>query len=101
MKKTVRYGKMMIMVKERKKSYFVYLLRCADGTLYCGYTTDLERRVAAHNAGKGAKYTKARLPVELAWFEEKESLSAALSEECRIKRLSRAEKLRLLAKNEK
>ena len=50
--------------------FFAYLVRCADGTLYGGYTTDLQKRLAAHNSGKGAKYTRSRLPVELVWWEE-------------------------------
>ena len=76
---------------------FVYLLRCADGSLYCGWTNDLDRRLAAHNAGTGAKYTRARRPVRLVWFESCASREAALRRECQIKRLSRAEKLRLIA----
>ena len=75
---------------------FVYLLRCADGSLYCGWTNDLEKRLAAHNAGTGAKYTRARRPVTLAWFEPCESREAALRREAAIKALSRAEKLLLV-----
>ena len=56
------------------ESNYVYLLRCGDGTLYCGWTTDLVARVKAHNQGKGAKYTRSRLPVELVWFEEVNTL---------------------------
>ncbi len=74
----------------------VYLLRCADGSLYCGWTVDLPARVATHQAGKGSRYTRARLPVELAWSRELPDRSAAMREEARIKRLPRAEKLRLL-----
>ena len=73
----------------------VYLLRCADGSLYCGWAADLERRLIQHRCGKGSRYTRARLPVELAWSKPVASRSAALREEARIKRLSRAEKLRL------
>ena len=73
----------------------VYLLRCADDSLYCGWTTDVERRLAAHSAGTGSRYTRARLPVELAWSREMGSRSAAMREEARIKRLPRSEKLRL------
>ena len=76
----------------RERNY-VYLLRCADDSLYCGWTTDLEGRIAAHNNGTGAKYTKSRRPVELVYFEEYENRHEALSREWHIKRLSRAEKL--------
>ena len=81
----------------RERNY-VYLLRCADDSLYCGWTTDLERRIAAHNNGTGAKYTKSRRPVELVYFEEYENRHEALSREWHIKRLSREEKLHLLEK---
>ncbi|HEX6390299.1 MAG TPA: GIY-YIG nuclease family protein [Solirubrobacteraceae bacterium] len=76
---------------------FVYLLRCADGTLYTGWTVDVERRVARHAAGKASRYTRSRLPVELAGVIEVADRSAAMREEARIKRLPRAEKLALLA----
>jgi putative endonuclease len=75
---------------------YVYLLRCADGSLYCGWTTDLERRLAAHRAGRASRYTRARLPVELAAALPVADRSAALREEARIKRLPRAAKLLLL-----
>ena len=74
---------------------YVYLLRCADDTLYCGWTTDLKRRVAAHNMGSGAKYTRSRRPVRLLYYEEYEDRHDALSREWHIKRLSRNEKIRL------
>ena len=74
----------------------VYLLRCADGTLYCGWTTDVERRVDEHQAGTASRYTRSRLPVTLAWSKAMTSRGDALREEHRIKRLSRAEKLRLM-----
>ncbi len=76
---------------------YVYLLRCADGSLYCGWTTDLEARLKAHNSGRGAKYTRSRLPAELAYAERYEDRHEALSRECRIKRMSRAEKEKLIA----
>ncbi len=83
--------------KEENKSFFVYLLRCSDGSLYCGWTTDLKRRLAAHNSGKGgAKYTRARLPVELVYFEEQDSKISAMKREWQIKHMSRTEKLRLI-----
>ena len=75
---------------------FVYLVKCADGTLYGGWTTDLKKRVAAHNAGRGAKYTRSRLPVELVYWEALDSKQEAMSREWHIKRLSRQEKLELV-----
>lgn len=76
---------------------WVYLLRCADGTLYCGWTVDLELRLAAHNAGRASRYTRSRLPVELAWSQPLPDRTAARREEARIKALPRAEKLQLIA----
>jgi putative endonuclease len=76
-------------------SAFVYLLHCRDDSLYCGWTDDLARRVATHNAGKGARYTRSRGPVRLVWSEEVSDRSAALKREMAIKRLTRAEKLAL------
>ncbi len=78
--------------------YFVYILLCSDNTLYCGYTNDVDARLKVHNAGKGAKYTKARLPVVLMYSEQCESKSEALKRECAIKKLSRTEKLALVIK---
>jgi putative endonuclease len=75
----------------------VYLLRCADGSLYCGWTTDAERRLAEHRAGTASRYTRSRLPVELAAVLPVADRSAALREEARIKRLPRAAKLELVA----
>ena len=84
-------------------SWTVYLLKCADGTLYCGCTNNLTKRLAAHNRGQGAKYTRSRRPVALAWQEEQPDRSAALRREAQVKKLSRAHKLALsvLTKNEK
>lgn len=76
--------------------YYVYMLRCADGTLYTGSTTDLERRVKVHNQGKGAKYTRSRRPVVMVYHEELDSWPSALRREAAIKRLTRAEKLALM-----
>lgn len=78
-------------------NFYVYMLRCADGTLYTGYTDDPERRLRVHNAGKGAKYTRSRRPVELVYRETLEDKSAALRREREIKRLNRAQKLNLIA----
>jgi putative endonuclease len=75
---------------------WVYLLRCADGTLYCGWTLDVAQRLAAHNAGRASRYTRARLPVELAWSRALPDRSAAQREELRIKALTRPEKLALI-----
>jgi len=72
-----------------------YLLKCADGTLYCGITNDLEKRLAMHNAGEGAKYTRGRAPVKLVHVERCADKSAALKREIEIKALERAEKLAL------
>jgi len=80
-----------------KARAFVYLLRCADGTLYCGWTVDVERRVAAHAGGRASRYTASRLPVELAAAWELESARAARRMEWRIKRLTLAQKLALLS----
>jgi len=76
--------------------HYVYVLRCGDDTLYTGYTTDVERRVAEHDAGEGAKYTRGRTPVELVHVETFESKSTAMSREYEIKQCSRAEKERLI-----
>lgn len=75
---------------------YAYIVRCADGTLYTGWTNNLDRRVAAHNAGAGAKYTAARRPVELVHFETFASKEEAMRREAAIKRLPRREKLKLL-----
>ena len=77
---------------------YTYLLRCADGTLYCGWTDSLEKRLAAHNSGKASKYTRSRLPVELVYYETFETKQEAMSREARIKRLSRREKLSLISR---
>jgi putative endonuclease len=76
--------------------HYVYVLECADGTYYTGYTTDPMRRVAEHEAGEGAKYTRGRTPVELVHLEEFDSQSAAMSREYAFKQLSRADKRRVV-----
>lgn len=78
-------------------SWWVYVLECRDGTLYTGCTDDIPRRLAAHNAGRGAKYTRGRGPVTLRYREETPDKSSALRREAAIKRLSRAEKQALIA----
>lgn len=75
--------------------YWVYILRCGDGSLYTGYTIDLERRVFSHRSGRGSKYTRSRLPLSLAYSEEAPTLRVALKREMEIKRLSRRAKLLL------
>lgn len=74
-----------------------YILLCADNTLYTGWTNDLEKRLAAHNSGKGAKYTRSRLPVTPVYVEYLESKSAATKREAAIKKLSREKKLQLIS----
>ena len=76
---------------------YTYMLKCSDGTLYTGWTNDLAKRVEAHNSGKGAKYTKARRPVELAYYEEFETKEQAMKREYAIKQLGRKEKQELIA----
>ena len=77
-------------------NWVCYLLRCADDTLYCGITNDLDKRIAAHNAGEGAKYTRARVPVELVYSEKHKDRSAASKREVAIKALKRLDKLALI-----
>ena len=79
---------------------YTYMLKCSDGTLYTGWTNDLDKRVEAHNSGKGAKYTKARRPVELAYYEEFETKEQAMKREYAIKQLGRKEKQKLIAGKE-
>lgn len=77
-------------------SWYVYMMRCADGSLYTGYTNDVKRREAVHNTGKGAKYTKSRLPVRLVYHETFEDRCEALRRECSIKKLTKAQKETLI-----
>lgn len=79
-----------------QQSEYVYILRCADNTLYTGWTTNLAHRVSVHNAGKGAKYTKPRRPVNLVYYEEFKDRSEAKRRECAIKKLTRAAKENLV-----
>ncbi|MFA5777070.1 MAG: GIY-YIG nuclease family protein [Parcubacteria group bacterium] len=82
--------------------YYLYILKCADGTLYTGITTDLKRRIAEHNGAKlGAKYTVARRPVKLAYSQKFENRSLASKEEARVKRLTKNQKLALIKKSNK
>ena len=75
---------------------YVYILKCSDDSLYTGWTNNLEKRFKAHSTGKGAKYTKARLPVELVYYEEFEDKIEAMKREYEIKQLKRKEKLELI-----
>ncbi|MGT2866256.1 GIY-YIG nuclease family protein [Streptococcus fryi] len=86
------------MVKETKS--YMYVVRCADNTLYTGYTTDIDRRLKTHNAGKGAKYTKTRLPVELIYFESFDDKSSAMKAEAAFKRKNRQAKLKYINKHD-
>ncbi|HYF48035.1 MAG TPA: GIY-YIG nuclease family protein [Planctomycetota bacterium] len=79
-------------------AWHVYLLRCSDGSLYCGITNKLKLRIAAHNCGKGAKYTRSRWPVTLAWSRRCKSKSDALKLEYRIKQMAKTEKEQLAAR---
>lgn len=80
---------------------YTYILICGDGSLYTGWTNDLEKRVKAHNEGRGAKYTRSHLPVRLAYFESFETKEEALMREAAIKKLSRRAKLALIDTDEK
>lgn len=75
---------------------YTYIVECSDGTLYTGWTNNLEKRLEAHNAGKGAKYTKTRRPVKLVYQEQFETKGEAMSREYHIKQLSRKEKMKLM-----
>ncbi len=77
-------------------AHFVYFVKCRDNSLYCGYTTDLKKRVEKHNSGKGAKYTMKRRPVNLVYSEEFETKQEAMKREYALKQLTRIEKLKLI-----
>ena len=83
--------------EEGKSGWVCYLLGCADGTLYCGITNDMEKRMAAHNSGEGAKYTRGRSPVQLLYAEPCADKSAALKRELQIKCLPRSKKQAIVA----
>lgn len=97
---------MMLLKKEmvglvQQQNNYVYIVRCHDNTFYTGWTTDLDKRIKTHNAGKGAKYTKIRRPVELVYYETFESKSDALKREYQIKQLKRNEKEKLILSKKK
>jgi putative endonuclease len=75
---------------------YTYIIQCSDGTLYTGWTNDIEKRVLTHNAGKGAKYTRSRTPVKLVYLEQADTKKRAMQREAQIKRLSRYEKEQLI-----
>ena len=79
--------------------HYIYIVRCSDGTLYTGWTTDLAKRISAHNAGTGAKYTRARRPVELLYHEIFETKEDALRREYAIKQLPREKKMQLIERS--
>lgn len=76
--------------------HFIYIVECKDGTLYTGYTNNLEKRIIAHNEGKGAKYTRGRAPVTLRYYEQFELKSEAMKREAEVKKLKRNKKIELL-----
>lgn len=78
---------------------YTYIVKCEDGSLYTGWTTDLKKRVKCHNSGRGAKYTRTRRPVELVYYETFSTKQEAMQREWEIKHLQRQEKLRLIEKN--
>ena len=78
---------------------YTYIVKCADSTLYTGWTNDLDKRIKAHNSGKGAKYTRARRPVELVYYERFLTRQEAMKREWEIKQLARKDKLKLIEKN--
>lgn len=80
---------------------YVYMVRCRDGSLYCGWTNHLEERVKAHNEGRGARYTRSRRPVELVYHEEFSTKEEAMSREYAIKQMNRKEKLKMVEDFEK
>ena len=77
-------------------AYYCYLLECSDGTFYCGWTKDLDRRVEMHNKGRGARYTRSRLPVSLAYYEELDSQADAMSRERRLKTKTHGQKAEMI-----
>ena len=82
----------------KSDKHFAYMVRCNDGTIYSGYAVDPYKREQVHNSGKGAKYTKSRLPVEVVYEESFDTKSEAMKRECEIKKLSREDKVKLINK---
>lgn len=88
------------MKEEEGKKNYTYILTCADGTYYCGWTNDLDKRIKAHNEGRGAKYTRSRRPVTLVYWEEFSTKTEAMQREAAVKKLTRQQKERLIARKE-
>ncbi len=96
----LKYKRMLLGMEEKEKTanpWFLYILRCADGTFYTGITNNLERRFKTHNEGKGARYTRTRRPVELIYQEKLKSRTCALVRECAVKALPRKAKEALIS----
>lgn len=89
-------GKAKPQKEQNEQKYYVYIMKCADESLYTGITNDIDKRLTAHNNGKGAKYTRGRLPVSLVYKEELKSKGSALTRERQIKKLTRTKKLNLI-----
>lgn len=89
------------MITKEKNMNYTYILKCNDNSFYTGWTNDLEKRVACHNQGKGAKYTKPRLPVEVAYYETFDSKEQAMKRECEIKKFTRKQKENLIQEKQK
>ena len=88
-------------MKKENKKYYAYMLRCSDNSIYSGYTTDVYKREKVHNSGKGAKYTRARLPVKLVYFEKFENKIEATKREWQFKQYTHKEKEDIISKNER
>ena len=88
-------------MKNQKSANYTYILRCKDDSLYTGWTNNLEKRIQNHNAGKGAKYTKSRRPVELVYYETFDTKEEAMRREYAVKQLSRTKKIQLISENKK
>lgn len=90
------YHIMVLFGNEDDRMNYTYILLCRDGSLYTGWTNNLRKRIEAHNEGRGAKYTRARRPVSLAYFEEFSEKEDAMKRECEIKKMTRQQKLKLI-----
>lgn len=91
-------GKMLRQEGRRENMNYTYIVRCRDGTLYTGWTNNLEKRMETHNSGKGARYTKSRRPVKLVYYEEFETKEEAMSREYAIKHMKKSKKEKLIEK---
>ena len=86
---------------DTEKKNYTYMLKCHDGTIYTGWTTQLDRRISEHNSGRGAKYTRSRRPVELIYYEELESKEKAMKREAEIKKMTKKQKIAMVEKSKK